>query len=753
MRNDTDRIRDALVFIDATDRNQWVIMGMAIKSELGDSGFNIWKDWSQQAASFNDKDAQDVWKSIRVEGGVTIGTLFHQAKKNGWQDDGNYQKPTPEEFAERRRLTEKQAVKEEAEIIHERTDTAAKAKAIWSASSEARTDHPYLVRKQVSPIKTLREIDAKKVVQILGYVPKSNGDRLNGRLLIVPVKQGDKLSTVELIDSIGYKAALAGRGSKVGGYWVTEQLPNGNGDGLTLLIGEGMATVLSASVASGYIGIAALSSGNLPAVARTIRQRYPKASLVVLADLVKASGAPDPNAIEAAQLTGGRVAIPDFGVDRDTKCKDFNDMMALCGLEAVSGAIVRAIEPSRNELQRGRDTLLTGRRESDLKLIRASDITPEPINWLWKGWLASGKMHILAGAPGTGKTTISMELAAIVTIGGYWPDGSKSIAGNVIIWSGEDDLRDTLIPRLTLAGADLSRVYFISEVQEGSKRRSFDPARDIETLRHKFTEVGDVRLLIIDPLVSAIAGDSHKNAEVRRGLQPLFDLAALTHCALLGITHFSKGTGGRDPVERLTGSLAFGALSRIVMVAAKHQTEGEDGRIVRLFCRAKSNIGEDGDGFEYDLHEAELKECPGILAPSISWGKAVHGSTRELLAAADAIGDDSESGTLTDAKQFLVDLLASSSMSVTSIKKEVDLAGFSWVTIRRAKKALGIKAKKCSMKGGWEWQMPVKEVSTGEAAKNMKVLRNSEDAQLKEMSIFRKIEPLQNEPDIVEIEI
>jgi putative DNA primase/helicase len=213
-----------------------------------------------------------------------------------------------------------------------------------------------------------------------------------------------------------------------------------------------------------------------------------------------------------------------------------------------------------------------------------------------------------------------------------------------VIWSGEDDPADTLIPRLVLSGADLSRVYFIADIREGNERRSFDPARDMEPLRRKLAEIGGVRLLIVDPVVSAIAGDSHKNAEVRRGLQPLVDLAGSMRCALVGITHFSKGTGGRDPVERLTGSLAFGALARVVWVAAKHQEEGEDGRTVRLFCRAKSNIGRDDGGFEYDLHEAELKTHPGIFASSVLWGEAVQGAARELLASADATGGDGEGG-------------------------------------------------------------------------------------------------------------
>lgn len=349
-----------------------------------------------------------------------------------------------------------------------------------------------------------------------------------------------------------------------------------------------------------------------------------------------------------------------------------------------------------------------GEYARDVSLIRASDVTPEPITWLWDGWLAVGKMHVFGGAPGTGKTTISMGLAATVTTGGRWPDGTRSIAGSVVIWSGEDDAADTLIPRLALSGADLSRVYFIADIREGNERRSFDPARDMEPLRRKLVDIGGVRLLIVDPVVSAIAGDSHKNAEVRRGLQPLADLAASMRCALLGITHFSKGTGGRDPVERLTGSLAFGALARVVFVAAKHQEEGEDGRTVRLFCRAKSNIGPDDGGFEYDLHQAELKTHPGIFASSVLWGEAVEGAARELLATADATGDDGEGGTLADAKRFLSDLLADGPMRAGEVFKDADQAGYSKRSIQRAANAIKVERHKDGMRGGWSWRLPPK---------------------------------------------
>lgn len=378
-------------------------------------------------------------------------------------------------------------------------------------------------------------------------------------------------------------------------------------------------------------------------------------------------------------------------------------------LLAVPAAPVRSPE-FLAALRRDREdsAVLAGEYARDVNLIRASEVNPEPITWLWNGWLAAGKMHILGGAPGTGKTTISMALAATITTGGHWPDGTRSIAGNAVIWSGEDDPADTLIPRLALSGADLSRVYFIADIREGNDRRSFDPARDMEPLRRKLAEIGNVRLLIVDPVVSAIAGDSHKNAETRRGLQPLVDLAGSMRCALLGITHLSKGTAGRDPVERLTGSLAFGALARVVLVAAKHQEEGEDGRTVRLFCRAKSNIGPDDGGFEYDLHQAELKTHPGIFTSSVLWGAAVEGAARELLATADATADDGEGGTLTDAKRFLADLLADGPMRAGEIFKDADQAGYSKRSIQRAANAIKIERHKDGMKGGWTWRLPPK---------------------------------------------
>jgi RecA-family ATPase len=128
-------------------------------------------------------------------------------------------------------------------------------------------------------------------------------------------------------------------------------------------------------------------------------------------------------------------------------------------------------------------------------------------------------------------------------------------------------------------------VFFVTGVQEGKETRAFDPAKDMLALRAAIAAIKNVRLIIVDPIVSAVQGDSHKNAETRRGLAPLVELASHIGAALIGITHFSKGTSGREPIERITGSLAFGALARVVLIAAK-ESDGEDGgEGRRIFAR------------------------------------------------------------------------------------------------------------------------------------------------------------------------
>ncbi|OGB55217.1 MAG: AAA family ATPase [Burkholderiales bacterium RIFCSPLOWO2_12_FULL_64_33] len=334
-------------------------------------------------------------------------------------------------------------------------------------------------------------------------------------------------------------------------------------------------------------------------------------------------------------------------------------------------------------------------------LTCGSDLTPEPYRWLWQYWLAMGKLHILAGAPGQGKTTIALAMAATITIGGRWPDGSRCAPGNVLIWSGEDDPADTLVPRLMAAGADRARCFFIEGARRDGEVVPFDPARDLGQLLEAIEKIGGISLLVIDPVVSAVTGDSHKNTEVRRALQPLVDLAAKCDCAVLGITHFAKGGQGTDPAQRVVGSVAFTAVARVVMVAAKVKGD-EEGQDTRILARSKSNIGPDDGGFQYHLEQSE--PLPGIHASHIAWGKAVEGTARELLTDPDDGQDDGAGSAKEEAEAFLIELLKDGATATKHVQTQAKDAGISWATVRRASDALGVKKKQSN--GGWYWQLP-----------------------------------------------
>jgi putative DNA primase/helicase len=338
-------------------------------------------------------------------------------------------------------------------------------------------------------------------------------------------------------------------------------------------------------------------------------------------------------------------------------------------------------------------------------LKRGTELTPEPVRWLWTNWLAMGKFHLLAGAPGQGKTTIAMSLAATVTIGGRWPDGTHSEAGNVLIWSGEDDPADTLLPRLLAAGANRERCFFISGTRINDEVEPFDPARDMERLLAAVEEIGGVKMLIVDPVVSAVTGDSHKNTEVRRALQPLVDLASACQCVLLGITHFSKGGQGSDPSQRVIGSVAFTAVARVVLVAAK--VKSEDGEDTRILARSKSNIGPDDGGFQYQLEQVEVDAFPGIEAARIAWGKSVDGNASQLLTDpndTNAASEDEEGSARDSAEDFLKELLKDGPAPTKHVETEAKAAGIAWRTVRRASDTLTVKKAKTN--GSWYWSLP-----------------------------------------------
>lgn len=370
-----------------------------------------------------------------------------------------------------------------------------------------------------------------------------------------------------------------------------------------------------------------------------------------------------------------------------TSATDFNDLHLAEGPDAVRACIEAATDPEP-EAQDAPES--AGSPLPYVELLRGDAIAPEAVSWLWAGYLVGGKVNILAGAPGTGKTTLALALAATLTIGGRWPDGTKATPGDVLMWSGEDAPADTLVPRLLACGADMGRVRFVGAMREGGETRPFDPARDLPALRRAMLDGGKAwKLLIVDSIVSATSGDSHKNAEVRKGLEPLGALASETGCAILGISHFTKGTAGREPLERVTGSLAFGAYARIVLATAKRDAESGGGRIL---TRAKSNLGPDGGGFGYDIEQTETPGHPGIVASRVLWGAGIEGTAREILADAEAQQDDGEGGKLRDVESWLADLMAEEGGKVDrrDVMRAAQAMGYKERTVHRARESLGL---------------------------------------------------------------
>jgi len=259
--------------------------------------------------------------------------------QENWRADIGRKLTAEERETNQKRVAELKAQRD-AEEAARRTAAAHKASALWREGTPAGEDHPYLVRKGVRPVETLREIHADALARVIGYRPQASGEPLTGRVLQAPVKVGGKLSTVEMIDEAGRKSALSG-GAKSGGYWAAQPLPDG--DAACILIGEGVATALSAREATGHPVIAALSAGQLEPAAKAIRKRHPSAAIVILADLLKDTGEPDPRAIQAARAVGGTVAVPDFGSNREASDTDFNDLAQRCSKDAVQRDIMAAL--------------------------------------------------------------------------------------------------------------------------------------------------------------------------------------------------------------------------------------------------------------------------------------------------------------------------------------------------------------------------------------------------------------------------
>ena len=216
------------------------------------------------------------------------------------------------------------------------------------------------------------------------------------------------------------------------------------------------------------------------------------------------------------------------------------------------------------------------------------DVAAEEVEWLMPGRIPLGTVSMIGGDPGSGKSTLTGLLATTVSIGGCWPEqpGEPTEVGTVVLLTAEENLANAVRPRLDKMGADLSRIHVLTTVEKSDGRlMPFSLTRDIPLLDEACERLGEVKLVIIDPIGSYLSGsDSHSDCEVREALLPLFKLAEKHRCAVLLVAHLNKGAG-TNVLYRFSGSIGFAGLSRMVWFQSRHPTD----RTKRLLSFVKGN--------------------------------------------------------------------------------------------------------------------------------------------------------------------
>jgi hypothetical protein len=389
-----------------------------------------------------------------------------------------------------------------------------------------------------------------------------------------------------------------------------------------------------------------------------------------------------------------------------------------------------------------RPPLPAAETEDDPVLLRLVDVEPHSIAWLWPGRIPLGKLTLLVGDPGHGKSLLALDVAARVTRGLPWPDGSKSFSssssssssilpsspaqeesststtttdddercsntpgaaraplGKVILLTAEDDLADTVRPRLDAAGADPEGVVHLQAARRAdlASGRPFSLARDLPALERALAMTGGVRLVILDPLTAYFgAADSHQNTAVRGILGPLAELAARTGVAVLGISHLNKNAAA-SLLYRATGSVAFVAQSRAVHVVL----EDIEQRGRRFFLPLKTNLAGDVPGLAFTIVASQSHAG----APIIAWEpEPVDLTAGELMGAGS--GPATRFPSRHRAAQWLRETLAAGPKPCQDVTAQAKAEGISGVTLLRAKRQLGVVAILERRDRCWFWRLP-----------------------------------------------
>ena len=345
------------------------------------------------------------------------------------------------------------------------------------------------------------------------------------------------------------------------------------------------------------------------------------------------------------------------------------------------------------------------------QVVRVADVQVRELEPVWPGVVWVGKPTLLVGDPGLSKSTMVCDVVARVTRHLEWPCSSgKTIDGDVLMLSAEDDIADTLRPRLEAAGADIGRVHFLESVITGngaSAQRHTWPSlvEHIGVLTEWLTAHGSVRLLVVDPLAAYLTGaDTHKQSEVRAVLGALSQMASRHRVAVLAVMHLNKGSGG-NPLYMVSGSLAFVAAARAAYLVARDPQDRDQ----RLMLHLKNNLSRDERGFRYVVRTADNE------APYIEWNaERVEQTAAEVLAEVEEETPRERAASAKDreAAEWLRRELAHGPVEAASIYRRAESAEIGERPLKRATRILGVLKEPKGFRGAWHWTLPPESSST-----------------------------------------
>ena len=268
--------------------------------------------------------------------------------------------------------------------------------------------------------------------------------------------------------------------------------------------------------------------------------------------------------------------------------------------------------------------------------------------------------------------------------------------------SAEDDIADTVRPRLDAAGAEVRRIFTLTGTrrsdEDGEYQRSIDLSRDLACIETAICQTPDCRMVVIDPITAYLGRtDSHKNAEIRGLLAPLSELAGRYRVAVVAVTHLNKNNVG-PAIYRSMGSLAFVAAARATWVVSKDKENSHR----RLMLPIKNNLAADVLGLAYSIEPYGPNDDPVVV-----WEpEPVEVSVDDALEHSN--GEREKSGALSEAVDWLRDALGNGSVPSEELKRQARNDGIKDRTLERAKLELKIKAHREGFgeSGQWVWTLP-----------------------------------------------